>query len=592
MSKKIFVVIFIGLLKSLYSQNITYYIHNRPDSLKLYSAPDSLGHKISLKKASTNNTIQLPYPILLIHGLGSNDQTWNNFTNIIDTMYNLNFGGRIDVCLNHDGDVSVANLNYSNTSSADIAFFTSLNDLSIGDYYTLNFDVGRFGSVYPTSSSSDYVLSNQAAIFKQGVAVKYAIDLILQKTGRSKAVLLGHSMGGLASRQYIQNSNLWLFPAQQDGHRVGKLATTGTPHGGSNVSGGVLTVLFSPLSEYSEAVRDLRTSYLYSGDPGVFLFGGLEDPNVIDDHLIGNFHNLDVNCNGVLNDNIQGLNSKPLPNNIHYACVVGNCSGCYYYSGGDGVVLYNSADLGNFYNVPYLEKFVYNTFAFTEIHTTLPSLFDFNMKALDEPDSTRLSYAVNTNTPYLAFITPQTDTISGVDLDAFTFTLNNNYLVTIKAFDIKVNNLGFKLYNSSGNQINSNIYSNGLDSIIQNIILTPGQYYIVFEDSVKPSDYYKSYKFILKTSTPTDIYSNLNSKITIFPNPAEDRISILGVNASQKIQFEISDITGRIVVQNELKSQDDLISIDISNIPSGFYFLKLFEPSTGLIIHESKFIKN
>ena len=331
-------------------QDYEYFVYERPDSLTEFSAPDSLGNRIKLKPVDKINAINLPYPVLFVHGFASSAQTWNPFTDVIDTMYNLNFGGRIDVCLNHDADNSTANLDFSPSSASDIAFFTGLNDIGVGDYYYLNFNVGSAGSVYPSSSASDYVMSNQSAAYKQGIGVKYAVELILNKTGRNKVVVVAHSMGGLATRQYIQHPELWYDTLATDGHRIAKLYTTGTPHEGSNASGGVFSS-FTDLDESSEAVRDLRRTYFYSGDSGVFLHGGIESASVMDDQLFGGFYNVDVNCNGVTGEYVNGLNDYALPLNVDYSCVIGNCSGCFY-GGGDGVVSLHSADLGNFYNIP------------------------------------------------------------------------------------------------------------------------------------------------------------------------------------------------------------------------------------------------
>lgn len=329
------VIVCIELIVYSKAQEV-FQIKSRDRDKAIYSAPDSNGVRHPLKSPSypvslSSSSQNLPYPILFIHGLNSSAATWDVFTNYLDSVYGLNFGGRIDVCLNADGDNSTANLNFYPTSSADIAFFSGVNDIVIGDYYYLNFHVGKNGSVYPPSYASDYVLSNQSAIYKQGMAVKKAIEFILQKTGRKEIVLMGHSMGGLASRQYLQNPFLWQNILDiVNGHKVAKLVTTGTPHGGSNASGGILTAIFTDIDEYSEAVRDLRRTYFYSGDSCVFLFGGYEDSVVMDDHLFGSFYNYDVNCNGQIYEYVPGLNDKPLPLTLDYSCIIGDCWGCFF----------------------------------------------------------------------------------------------------------------------------------------------------------------------------------------------------------------------------------------------------------------------
>ena len=45
---------------------------------------------------------KLPYPIIFIHGLNSDDMTWDNMKNSLVNNYNLTYGGRINFCLNQD----------------------------------------------------------------------------------------------------------------------------------------------------------------------------------------------------------------------------------------------------------------------------------------------------------------------------------------------------------------------------------------------------------------------------------------------------------------------------------------------------------
>jgi hypothetical protein len=545
-----------------------YFVYQRSDSVKNYSAPDSLGIIHKLKPINKNSLLQLPYPVLFIHGFASSAQTWNTLTNTLDTMYGLNYGGRIDVCLNHDADNSTANLNFSPSSASDIAFFTGINDIGIGDYYYLNFNVGSSGSVYPTSSTSDYVMSNQSAVYKQGIAVKYAIELILNKTGREKVVVVGHSMGGLATRQYIQHTDLWFDTLATDGHRIAKLFTNGTPHEGSNVSGGVFSS-FTDLDESSEAVRDLRRTYFYSGDSGVYLHGGIESASVMYDQLFGGFYNVDVNCNGITNEYVAGINDYALPLNIDYACVMGYCSGCFY-SGGDGVVSYHSANLGNFYNIPYLETYTYYASALTEIHTDLPGLFDFNMKGMDEPDSFRLAYTINTDTNYLAFITPQTDTANLTDIDVYKFSLQNGSWVDFKVYNIGVHNIALKVFDASEQQINTTLTSNGADSIIQTLVLPAGQYYLVVEDTVFSNDAYKSYRFILNKSLITSVTENKENFVQVYPNPASERVTVSSIN---DVTVKIYDEIGKLVYSDNHLKTNHLLPVNF--LGQGLYIIEI-----------------
>ena len=81
------------------------------------------------------------------------------------------------------------------------------------------------------------------------------------------------------------------------------------------------------IEQRSDAVRDLRTSYFYSGEPGVFLFGGQEDDSAMWDFLFQDFWNVDINCNGQEGDAIVGLNQKPLPDDLEFAFITSYSDG-------------------------------------------------------------------------------------------------------------------------------------------------------------------------------------------------------------------------------------------------------------------------
>ena len=69
-----------------------------------------------------------------------------------------------------------------------------------GDFYRINFNApARIGGV-------DYnnVSSNSEAIVKQGAALFCAIDWLLLLYDTKKVNLVGHSMGGLAAREFMQ----------------------------------------------------------------------------------------------------------------------------------------------------------------------------------------------------------------------------------------------------------------------------------------------------------------------------------------------------------------------------------------------------
>jgi len=195
------------------------------DEDNLFCAADAIGCVTFSISNTTLNSQKYTYPIIFVHGWTGDSRTWDDFSQKADSIYGWSYGGRLDYCLNPDGTQS--------TSDTEILVFANSNNLSPADYYYLNFDISASGVLYVGNDSVPFNddLSNQSAITKQGWAVKDAIDKVLDASGAEKVILVGHSMGGLASREYIQNSSNW----QSDGnHHVAKLLTIATPNGGSN----------------------------------------------------------------------------------------------------------------------------------------------------------------------------------------------------------------------------------------------------------------------------------------------------------------------------------------------------------------------
>lgn len=347
----------------------------------------------------------LPCPIIFIHGLNGSYTSWNEFASYLNNYAALNVPingsslNNLNFSLNHDG-----NNNTSNASSdyRDLTYEPSLGNC---DGYIVDFNFGTKG--------------NQAAIFKQGLAIRDAIRHVRNVTGADKVILVGHSMGGLAARDYLQNSSKW----QSDGqHHVAKLVTVGTPHGGSNGSGfGIFT------DELCEAVRDLRYSYS-SGYSGAYLFGGIENSSRITGRLT-NFDNIDVNCNGSLGNSITGINQySSIPSDLSYSCIVGTgkptYQGQYLISSsvdGDQIVESSRANLNTYYSA---NASIFNVsssaiyYLYDSFHSNLQKNFPIeNMNALDETSQGYLAPEIYLATQYRGYFNNQSNNTS-LDIDA------------------------------------------------------------------------------------------------------------------------------------------------------------------------------
>ena len=507
--------------------------------------------------SSLNFARHIPYPIIFIHGLNSNDQTWSTFLSQLD-LFGWSSGGRMDYCLNYDGNLSTSLL------TTDIRDFTVLSTLNIGDYYTVNFDVDPDGTVY--NNANDNIESNQSAAVKQGKAMQSAIKHVLDKTGADKVILVGHSMGGLASREYLQNSSNW----QADGkHHVAKLLTVGTPHGGSDAW--TLGVgLFNNLDGYSEAVRDLR--YSYSNDSvGVYLFGGNEYNAST---ILFSFNNNDVNCNGYVGDNIVGLNQKPLPNDLVYSCVIGN-----YDVTGDLVVNASRANLNNYYSISA------DTFLVIAIHTDLPKQIMTNLQGLDEPTYFNQAYRVGTDSLYFGLITTQSRANSFTDdYDDYFMNVSVNSSLNIKINNISVPQLSVAIFDSLYTRVFIK-FSNTLSQIDTSVLLNSGKYYLEVEAQPTSYSWMFPYSFILHSTPVTAVENNTPTVaegfrlLQNFPNPFNPSTNIsFHIPSKSYVSLQIFDILGREVtklVSGEMEAGDHSVIWNASAMSTGTYFYRL-----------------
>ena len=514
---------------------------------------------------------KLPYPIIFIHGLNSSSETWNDATDYYDTQYSFTYGGRFDFCLNADNNNATTNKNFFPTAGADIAAFESF--VQNGDYYYVNFNMNPNGSVGTT------VLSNQSAVAKQGAAVKVAVQRVMAVTGKDKVILVGHSMGGLASREYIQNSYNWQADNQ---HHVAKFLTLGTPHGGSNASdipGSFLT----GTETRSEALRDLKITYYYSGEPSRFLFGGIEINNSsnMNEHLFGpDYWNIDVNCNGTIGDNIVGLNQKPIDNIIDFSCVLGRING----SSSDGVVTETSGTLGNYFTgtgLTYPIKYFYYTSIGIENHTALPSQYYEIMQGLDEPNVKELSYRISTNKDYIGYTTVQNPT--GADNDFYKFTVTDNVNAVVSVSSIVTSSMNGTILNSAGTAVGASQNNSG-NTLSFTRTLTPGDYFLrLTSTSPTSTNYQTPYQFNITTTLSTG--DNSFASFTYYPNPVKD---ILHLDNISLTKASIYSLLGQLI---ETKSFENSTSntLDLASLESGIYLIVLendLEQKTIKVIKE------
>lgn len=296
------------------------------------------------------------YPIIFIHGWGGSANTW---ADVYDDPDFFSIWGAMDNDYTMDKMQDTTNYQDIDSLDASHVYHALLNasqstilqsDVFVQEefinappiienacVYAINFnnswnnDTAQKRLIHPSNPNTKYPesfggesKSNEAASAKQGFALGKAIAKILEITGKEKVILVGHSMGGIAAREYLQRSPdggethpWWVEPNKPDGHRVAKLLTLGTPHLGSNRANindpsGASAAGQIGFNLTSEAVRDLRNSYvtLSMTYPSAYLYG-LNESN-IPQIAPEDYSNVDVDCNGSVIDNTLGINISGL----------------------------------------------------------------------------------------------------------------------------------------------------------------------------------------------------------------------------------------------------------------------------------------
>ncbi len=351
-----------------------------------------------------------PYPVVFVHGLFGNQASWT--VPRLDMIDEGVVSREVIVHFSANADQNIGSSNVA-TDTAFVAWSTrALEPITPnGDdrLFTVNFDRRGFPS-FAGHANDEY--SNTASIMKTGAALGSIIDRILAIPGMpDKVILVGHSMGGLTIREYLQrtdgngNHRWW---DDNVGHRVASVATLVTPHHGSML---LAYVGFEPNDideswfdvRASEATRDLRTWH-YTGlfnteHDGVYLYGGSED--VASGWGFLSYWNKDVNCDGNESGTAVGVSyansgadaytdnpAMPLPTDIPYRWLT---SVSETNPPGDGVVeLWSQWLHQNGVAVPATADTVRADVPHMPVHDDLRAVY----RGMDEPDEEEFAYEI------------------------------------------------------------------------------------------------------------------------------------------------------------------------------------------------------
>lgn len=446
--------------------------------------------------SANSQTGNSPYPVIFVHGLNSDDQTWNTMLTKISSAWNTSASHTLYFVLNARGGDTT---NYTddvifpekNTSGAVINTITNSSIYTIDYRNFWNRDVSDPRIILKSDAlpGSNQSSGNESAIYKQGYALGIMIDSVLRVTGAEKVILIGHSMGGLAIREYLQRiengvHKWWADPNDTvTGHKVARVVTIGTPHLGTDVT----NIPFTGIDYNSEAMRDMRITF--TSGSGAYLFGNSESS------VSGNFYNKDIDCNGSVSDIITGISlataDNPvfkLPLNIKYTWITSN----YLNLGTDLAVSFSNQAL--YSGSSFVPLNVTDTIRTNKNHIQETGDTRSLLRGLDEPGSKDFAYDISSGILYSGFITLQSANISA---DNDFFVLN-----TLKPGEVKVN-----LSSLTGSGVTSASIISENDSILQTKTVSAsadslsykgpsGKYYlkITGNSSLNPNQNYYNFK--------------------------------------------------------------------------------------------------
>ncbi len=85
------------------------------------------------------------------------------------------------------------------------------------------------------------------------------------------------------------------------------------------------------------------------------------------------------------------------------------------------------------------------------------------------------------------------------------------------------------------------------------------------------------------TNMSTNIDPELANSLRLFPNPANERLSLLLSANHPTFDVSLIDITGRIQLQSSISARQNQLDLDVSLLPAGVYIIQLRSAERGII---------
>ncbi|MDA3909903.1 MAG: alpha/beta fold hydrolase [Bacteroidales bacterium] len=552
--------------------------------------------------------VKYHYPIIFVHGLIGSDKTFSESMIYLRDQQDFGEINVLDIVLNADDnsesalmsedvkwedfvydedEINVGRRNYAESMDDFVDGWTGQN------LFAINFKEERIRGT--SGTFNDYFdQSNQAAIFKQGYALSKMIAEVLDYTGAEKVILVGHSMGGLAIREYLQRTDgqgthtNWIEPYSPDGHKVARVVTIGTPHLGSNTSPDPTKSDIPTANGKSEANRDMLweyDSYTFCDDSitqGIYLFGGYEYCIQSEDGIFGNstFDNVDINCDGDEDDHITGINegyfstrdnsNMPLPENIRYTWLTSIWIGWDVGLIGDGAVDINRQWL--YVDEQAVPAGITDTCMTDVFHSSEGNDYFTVIRGLDEPHQFDLAYRFYPGDTVFGHITFQQN-YDTIDKDMYLIPASNEDAINVYLEDNQLVD-SIYIYDKFQNLILQYATENIPDSI--HIVLpeyNTDSIYICVQGTASPDSWQSMYKLAVTSSVWTQIKSKDEATIAkIFPNPVQNLLNVQLANDIHYAEIRVISLDGKCLFEQTIKHN---ASINIAEFDAGVYVLKI-----------------
>lgn len=122
----------------------------------------------------------------------------------------------------------------------------------------------------------------------------------------------------------------------------------------------------------------------------------------------------------------------------------------------------------------------------------------------------------------------------------------------------------------------------GSFAIGNTVYFTSGEVHAVNPNAGLKNDLWS---FVYEAIASTENSADLNTEITLYPNPSENYVSFKGLNTITPVLLEVYDSSGKIIKKGVLKNG----VFDVSDLNSGLYFIALIDDNE--VLERVKFIK-